>query len=322
MTFGRRDLLKGLAGGSLLAALGAGCARTSRRSTPGEVAGTNCEIGENPMWHADHRIVYYLDIAPGKVYSYDPSTGDHRLFSQGPITGGILLQEDGRMVLLQDGRLSILGADGKQAVVRGGLSPEGARFNDGIVDPEGRIYTGELGGDGRIMRFDLDGSRTIIGKDYGVPNGWGFTPDLNHLYFTDSIPRKIYRFKYDRKTGNLSDRRVFAEIHESQGVPDGMCVDADGYVWTAVWFGGRLKRYSPDGKLDREIHFPVRQTSAVCFGGEALDDIYVTSSSTDKADELKPRGYDVTAAPRGGGLFAFSPKGIRGVHAFRSRVRF
>lgn len=322
MTLGRRELLKGLAGSGLLAALGSGCARGGRGSSPREVAPTRCEIGENPMWHADRKMVYYLDIAPGNVYAYDPATRSSRLFSQGPVTGGMLLQEDGRMVLLQDGRISILDGDGSQSVVRTALSPEGARFNDGIVDPEGRIFTGELGGERRIMRFDLDGSRTILGKGYGVPNGWGFTPDLKRLYFTDSIPRRIYLFDYDRKDGSLSNRRIFAVIPQSEGVPDGMDMDSQGHVWTAIWFGGRLKRYAPDGSLEREIHFPVRQTSAVCFGGEDLGDMYVTSSATDKADKLMPPGYDVTAAPRGGGLFSLRLEGIRGRPAFRSRVRF
>ena len=325
MDLGRRELLRGFAGTALLGALGSGCARRSHpRPTPPplEVARTRCEIGENPMWHPDRRLIYFLDIAPGTVHAYDPATGTNTIFSRGPTTGGMLLHEDGRLVLLQDGRISILDSDGKQQVVREGLSRDGARFNDGIVDPEGRIFTGELGGEGRIMRFDLDGSRTILGSGYGVPNGWGFTRDLKHLYFTDSIPRKIYRFDYDEKTGSLSNRRVFAEIPKSQGVPDGMCVDAKGYVWTAVWFGGRIKRYSPDGRLDHDILFPVRQTSAVCFGGDDLADIYVTSSGTDKADELKPPGYDVTLAPRGGGLFTVRMKGVRGKAAFRSRVRF
>jgi len=306
------------------AALAAGCAGTRGASVspPRLAAPTACEIGENPLWHPDERIVFFLDIARGIVHAHDPVAGSHREFSRGPVTGGMLLQEDGRLVLLQDGRISILGFDGGQREVRKGLSPEGVRFNDGIADPEGRIYTGELGGKGRMMRFDRDGRMTVLGEGYGVPNGWGFTPDLRQVYFTDSIPRLLYRFDYDRATGDLSNRRVFAEIPQAEGVPDGMAVDAEGHVWTAVWFGARLKRYAPDGRLEREVRFPVRQTSAVCFGGPDLSDLYVTSSATDAADSLKPPGYDVTAAPRGGGLYALRAEGLRGAPLFRSRVAF
>lgn len=315
----RRDFL-----GSAAALALAGCAGRGARFAPEPrlVAATACEIGENPMWHPDASTLFFLDIAPGVVHAYEPSTGRHREFSRGPVTGGMLLQEDGKMVLLQDGRISILGLDGVQREVRKGLSPEGVRFNDGIADPEGRVYTGELGGKGRMMRFDPDGRMTVLGEGYGVPNGWGFTPDLKRVYFTDSIPRLLYVFDYDRKSGDLSNRRVFAEIPLAEGVPDGMTIDAEGFVWTAVWFGARIKRYAPGGRLDREVHFPVRQTSAVCFGGPDLGDLYVTSSATAAADPLKPPGYDMTAAPRGGGLYALRLDGLRGRPLFRSRVRF
>lgn len=314
----RRDFLKGAVAAAL------GCATTGSRlgSTPRLVAATRCEIGENPVWHRDARKVFFLDIAAGEVHVYDPATGASRLFNKGPVVGGMIVQEDGRFVLLQGGRVAILGLDGVQKEVRNGLSPADARFNDGIADPEGRIYTGELGGEGRVMRFDLDGAVKVLGAGYAIPNGWGFTPDLKGLYFTDSKPRHLYLFDYDRRTGDLSNRRVFAEVPLAEGVPDGMAVDAEGHVWTAVWFGGRLKRYSPDGRLDREMHFPARQTSAVCFGGDDLGDLYVTTSATALADPLKPPGYDVTAAPRGGGLYGVRIEGIRGRAPFRSRVRF
>lgn len=290
-------------------------------STPRLVAPTRCEIGENPIWHPESKTLYFLDIAAGVVHAYDPSSGGCREFSKGPTPGGMVIQEDGRFVLLQDGRVSILDLKGNQTEVRKSLSPEKVRFNDGIVDPEGRIFTGELGGEGRVMRFELDGRVSILDKGYQIPNGWGFTPDLKHVYFTDSMPRNLYLFDYDRKTGNLSKRRVFAEIPKEEGVPDGMAIDAQGYVWTAVWFGGRLKRYAPDGKLEREVFFPVRQTSAIGFGGPDLGDIYVTSAGTNAADSFKPPGFDA-AAPRGGGLFALRIEGIRGAALFRSRVRF
>jgi D-xylono/L-arabinono-1,4-lactonase len=84
----------------------------------------------------------------------------------------------------------------------------------------------------------------------------GFTPDLRGMYFTDSTSKRIYYFDYDRMTGNLSNRRTYAEVDIKKGLPDGMTVDADGFVSTAVWFGGCLQRYAPDGRLDREVSLP------------------------------------------------------------------
>ena len=175
------------------------------------------------------------------------------------------------------------------------------------------------GGNGKLLRFDVDGSVTEILDGLGIPNGMGFTPDLRGMYFTDSTPRRLYYFDYDRKTGQLSNQKIFAQIPVEDGLPDGMAVDEQGYVWTAIWFGGRLKRYAPDGRLDRELFFPVRQTSAVTFGGIDLGDIFVTSAATNAADGLLAGGYD-SAAPRGGGLYRFRVNGVRGRTAFRSRL--
>ena len=173
-----------------------------------------------------------------------------------------------------------------------------------------------------MYRVDTDGTITELMDGFGVPNGMGFTPDRKQMYFTDSIARRIYHFDYDRAIGSLSGRRTFVEIPQSEGVPDGLTVDAEGFVWSAIWFGGRVKRFAPDGTLEREIRFPVRQTSAVVFGGRDLDTLYVTTAAGDGADSLKPQGYDVNAAPRGGGLYAVRLKNIRGVPLFRSQVTF
>jgi D-xylono/L-arabinono-1,4-lactonase len=154
-----------------------------------------------------------------------------------------------------------------------------------------------------------------------IPNGMGFAPDLRSMYFTDSIPRRIYQFDYSRETGELSNRQLFAEIPESEGVPDGMAVDAESFIWTAIWFGGRVKRYAPDGRLDCEVLLPVKQTTAVAFGGPRLADLYVTTASTDVADSLRPKDYDATA-PRGGGLYRIPIKGVLGKPLFRSRLSF
>ena len=288
---------------------------------PQLVTDFRCEIGENPLWHPGAKTIVFLDILPGAVHSYNPRKKQSSLLARGRITGGLTLQEDGSLLLFQDGRISILPLNGTAVEVASGLCPHNERFNDVIADPEGRVYAGAMGGNGRLLRFDPDGRVTELFDGLGIPNGMGFSPDLKTMYFTDSVPRHIYRLDYDRETGNLRNRRVFAEIPENEGVPDGMTVDADGYVWTAIWFGGRLKRYAPDGRLDREIFFPAKQTSAIAFGGDDLADMYVTTAGTNIADSLQPSGYD-KAAPRGGGLYRVRVEGVRGTLPFRSRLSF
>jgi D-xylono/L-arabinono-1,4-lactonase len=288
---------------------------------PELVADTQCQIGENPLWHPKLKRLLFLDIAAGEVWAYDPATHSHRLFSKGPVTGTMLLNDDWTMLLLQDGRASILGLDGGQRVIANNLCPENERFNDGIVDPEGRVYGGAYGGNGKLIRFDLDGSRHVMADNIGIPNGLGFTRDRRRIYFTDSLARNLYIFDYDRRTGNLSNQKVFATIPAGEGVPDGMAIDSDGNVWTAIWFGARVKRYAPDGRLVSEIHFPVRQTSAPEFGGDDLSDLYVTTAGISGGEEIAPPGYDFSR-PRGGGLYRVRGTGSRGVPKYRSRVRW
>jgi D-xylonolactonase len=285
------------------------------------VAALNCQIGENPLWHAGAGTLFFLDIPAGIVYAYKPSDGSCRVAGRTRVTGGFTLQENGSLLLFQDGRISILGLDGVQREVASNLCPENERFNDVIADPEGRVYAGAMGGNGRLLRFDPDGNVTVLFDGLGIPNGMGFTSDLEGMYFTDSAPRRIYRFDYNRKTGDLMNRSIFAEIPADEGSPDGMTVDADGYVWTAIWFGGRLKRYTPDGRLDREVALPVRQTSALAFGGPDLADAFVTTAATTMSDSLCPRGYDLNA-PRGGSLYRVRIEGVRGKPPFRSRLSF
>jgi D-xylonolactonase len=174
------------------------------------VANFECQVGENPLWHPDMQSLLYVDIPTSMIYAYKPATRRCTSFSKGPVTGGMTLQEDGSLLLFQDGRISLLKMDGQQQEVATGLCPTNDRFNDVIADAEGRVFTGMIGGNGRLVRIDVDGSITEICDGVTIPNGRGFTPDCRHMYFTDSNARKIYRFDYDRRTGHLSNREVFA----------------------------------------------------------------------------------------------------------------
>jgi D-xylonolactonase len=285
------------------------------------VAPLSCQIGESPRWHPQEQVLFFLDIPSGTVYSHDSSAGTCTVLTRTRITGGFTFQDDGSLLLFQDGSISVLKLDGTVSELASNACNGNERFNDTIADPEGRVFAGAMGGNGKLLRFDPDGSVTEMFDGLGIPNGMGFTPDLRGMYFTDSTPRRIYYFDYDRKTGSLSNRRVFVEIPREVGFPDGMTVDEEGFVWTAIWFGGRLQRYDPDGRLDREVFFPVKQISAVTFGGSELNQIYVTSAATAIADFLRPPEYD-SNAERGGGLYRLRLAGISGRPPFRSRLRF
>jgi D-xylono/L-arabinono-1,4-lactonase len=285
------------------------------------VAPLACQTAENPIWHPERKVIFFTDIPTGTIYEYNPATSECRVFCRTRITGGITIQDDGSLLLFQDGPIARLDMNGTVRGLASNQCPGNDRFNDVIADPEGRVFAGGMGGNGHLYRFDPDGTVTEITDGLSIPNGMGFTPDMRGMYFTDSTPREIYFFDYDRATGKLSNRRVFAIVDIEKGLPDGMTVDSEGFVWSAIWFGGRLQRYAPNGSLEREVKLPVKQISAAIFGGPDLRDIYVTSACSTGADSICPPNHDFTA-PRGGGLYRVRVPGMSGKPAFRSRLRF
>jgi sugar lactone lactonase YvrE len=192
----------------------------------------------------------------------------------------------------------------------------GNRFNDGKCDRRGRLFAGtmdnaEVDCTGTLYRLDPDLSVHVMVTDVHLSNGLGWSPDDRTLYYTDSLRRTIWAYDYDLDTGAIANRRVFARVPDAAGVPDGLCVDAQGGVWSAHWGGWRLTRYAPDGRIDRVVEMPVPQPSCPAFGGPDLDVLYVSSA----AIGMTPA--DFAKAPDGGGLFTLDV-GVRGlpVHRF------
>ena len=186
------------------------------------------------------------------------------------------------------------------------------RFNDVIADPEGRVFCGTMPTQerpGRLYRLDTDGTLHMVIDKVGISNGMGFTADLRCMYFTDSPTLNIYRFDYDRETGDIANRVVFTKAAEDEGIPDGMTVDAHGCIWSARWDGHCLVRYTPDGVEERRIAFPVRKVSSLTFGGEDCKDIYVTTAGGNIKHE---------DGEHAGALFRLN-LGIRGVEEFYSQ---
>jgi sugar lactone lactonase YvrE len=145
----------------------------------------------------------------------------------------------------------------------------------------------------------------------GTPNGMGFSPDHKRMYFTDSHARRIYLFDYDEETGAVSRQRVWLETPSDQGVPDGLTVDAQGFIWSARWNGSALFRYAPDGSETERIEFPAKKVSSVTFGGDTYEDLYVTTALTSGTRSSEGAGA--------GALFRLRP-GVRGLPEFSSRV--
>lgn len=282
---------------------------------PELLADYQCQTGEGPLWHPDEGVVYWVDIPLGRLFRYDPALGAHaEVFRSPEALGGFTIQEDGALLLFgARGAISIL-RDGAATPVIPEIPGEAdGRFNDVIAGPHGRVYCGTMptdDHDGRLYRLDPDGALTTLLEGVTISNGMGFTPDRSGFYHTDSLKKTITLFDYDDATGDLANARIFRDLNDEEGIPDGMTVDAEGCVWSARWDGSVLVRYAPDGRELGRVAFPALQVSSAVFGGPDYADLYVTTAG----------GHDkATNGPGAGALFRLRP-GVRGVPEFRSRV--
>ncbi len=281
---------------------------------PELIADYNCVVGEGPLWHPDEQAVYWVDIPQGRLFRYDPASGDHSQIFEGPQIGGVAIQEDGSLLLFMErGAIAVLRNGSLDYIIREIPAERETRFNDVCADPAGSVFCGTMPAPdhpGSLYRLDPDGSYTQVLTGIGISNGIGFTPDRKRMYYTDSPTHNIYIFDYDIATGEISNQQVFVHTGESDGIPDGMTVDAEGCVWSARWDGSSLVRYSPQGEQERRIWFPARKVSSVIFGGADYTDMYITTAG----------GKDKPAEGPGAGCLYRLNLGIQGKPEFRSRI--
>ncbi len=274
-------------------------------------------LGENPLWHPVEQRLYWTDITGQAVYRLGASGAPETVF-EGETVGGFTFQADGSLLLfMAHGKIAVLGADGSLRAVHESLPDEAeARFNDVIADPEGRVFCGtmpfERGPRGALYRLDLDGSIVKLVEGITISNGLGFTPALDGLYYIDTPTQRIDLFDYDRATGAIANRRLFADTTGDDGDPDGMTVDADGYVWCARWNGWSCIRYAPDGRPVQRIDFPARKVSSVVFGGADCATMYFTTAG-------RPTDAEEDNGAAGGRVFALDA-GVAGRPEFLSRI--
>jgi sugar lactone lactonase YvrE len=183
----------------------------------------------------------------------------------------------------------------------------GIRMNEGGCDPDGRFYCGSMAydktpGAGALYRLEPDGSTRVVLGHVRVSNGLDWSPDGSRAYYNDTDTYRVDVFDYDREAG-LVNRRAFAEVAPEDGRPDGLTVDAEGGVWVALNHSGTVRRYTPDGAADAVVEVPPRQVTACTFGGERLEQLFITTSR-----EGLPPGED----PLAGSLFR-AEVGVRGL---------
>ena len=268
------------------------------------VADAGAELGEGPIWDARTGELLWVDIMAGVVHRYDPSTGADRTFNAGTYVGAIVPRDAGGYVLAtaegfatadDDGNVTPLAAVGHDSTVR---------MNDGACDSSGRFWAGsmridEAEGGGCLYRLDPDHSVAMICEAVSISNGIAWSSDDTLLYYIDTPLKTVDAWDYDAASGEVANRRVLFETH-GRGFPDGMVADEEGGLWIAMWDGGCVRRYTPEGRLSAVVDVPAAHTTKAAFGGPDLRDLYITSAA---GDGRHP-----------GGLFVAQP-GVRGLPA-------
>ncbi|MEU2285485.1 SMP-30/gluconolactonase/LRE family protein [Streptomyces sp. NPDC013178] len=250
-------------------------------STTYEVAvRAEATLGEGPTWDPATGRLLWLDILGARLNTYDPSTGHRTVRVTDQHVGAAKPRAGGGLVLnLRDG-VGLLDVDGGFRWLHHEPVP-GRRANDAAIAPDGSLWAGtmrydEAPGGGTLSRLTADGSVEVVLDDVAVSNGTGWSPDGRLMYYIDSPTRRVDVF--DHADGHVTGRRPFVEIEDGAGFPDGLTVDADGCVWVALWDGGAVRRYTPEGRLDRVIQLPTPRVTACAFGGPDLTDLYITTA--------------------------------------------
>lgn len=278
--------------------------------------------GESPMWDAEHQEFWWTDMLAGRVFRYRPRNGSATCMAEGIHVSGFSMKQGGGMVCASHQGVFVWDEQNGYRLLADTCNGHVLHCNDATADARGRFLFGTTfyGPDsragnyplGKLFVMDNDGSLRVLDEGIHLSNGLGFSPDQRTLYYTDTAIRTIYAFDYNVEQGTVANRRIFVRVPDQEGIPDGLTVDADGYVWSAQWYGGCIVRYAPDGRIDRRIVTPAKQTSSLVFGGDDFMDIYVTTAAQSIALECAPEGCGVDAAEGVGGPVYRYRLGVKG----------
>ncbi|HKT75742.1 MAG TPA: SMP-30/gluconolactonase/LRE family protein [Sphingobium sp.] len=263
-------------------------------------------LGEGTLWSARDKALYWTDILAPALNRLSLADGRIERWVMPEPLGWVAERAGGGFIAGFQSGFARLSLDPLAIDPIGNPEPDlpGNRMNDGKADAAGHIWCGtmdmaEEADSGALYRLDPNGRWAKMDGGYGVPNGPAFSPCGRWLYHSDTAKRIMYRFARTEE-GGLADREPFIHFSEEDGYPDGMTVDAEGHLWVAHWGGGRISRFTPEGKLDRAIALPARQVTNISFAGPDLGRMFVTSAAVGlPASEYDGALFEVDAGVRG-----------------------
>lgn len=269
-------------------------------------------LGEGPVWDVARGVLWWVDIVAGLVHCFDPRDGLDRAIPVGSQVGAVAPRRDGTLLTALQARLAVLEPESGSLETFVEL-PAGDRLrcNDGKCDPFGRFWVDRMTDDGSpgrgsLLRVDPDRSLECRMAGLAIPNGLGWSADGRRMYFVDSAWCEVREFDYDPATGRMGDGRRLVSFEDDGTVPDGLTVDAEGCLWVARWGAGCVVRVGTDGTILDRVDLPVSQATSCTFGGEELDELYITTAHEDFGPA------DFAREPLAGSLFRCRP-GARGL---------
>lgn len=263
------------------------------------------QLGEGPVWDERAGVLHFVDIEGRTISCFEPTTRRCRELQLDERVGFALPRRDGGLVCGLQSGLAFVDFDREQVERFATPEPDMPenRFNDAKCDPSGRLWAGtmdtaQVHATGVLYRIDSDLSVHAMDRGYVVTNGPAFSPDGRTMYHNDSSRRIVYAFDCDPVAGTLDHKRVFLQLTESDGFPDGMTVDSEGCVWLAQWGGSCVSRWTPEAERIGSIAVAAPQVTSCAFGGPDMKTLYITTARIGlEAKVLSER-------PLSGGVFA------------------
>lgn len=252
---------------------------------PENVLAVRSRLGEGPIWDNQKQVLHWVDVYNCRVHTFNPDSGTDTFIEVDTVVSGLFLDDGEHLILAQEDGLTRLdlrsGATTPMIAIE--ADKPGNRLNDVKVDARSRLWVGTMnnaeGPEANLYRYDLDNSLHRLETGLSISNGLGWSPDQTTFYLTDSPRQVIYAYDFDLASGAIRDRRPFINLSHESFYPDGLTIDAEGCIWSAMWNGWCVIRFDPNGQEMLRIPLPVPLVTSCTFGGEDLTDLYITTAS-------------------------------------------
>lgn len=283
----------------------------------------HCLLGEGPVWDTKRGVICWIDILNGEIHEYSPGSKKHKTIPVNQMIGAVVICRDGNFLAALKNGFGFVNRESGEVNMLANPEAElpGNRFNDGKCGPGGRFWAGTMSHTdepekGSFYVFNTDYSVTKKISHVSISNGMAWSGDHKTFYYIDTPTFTVAAYDFDKNTAEISNKRIVIHIPKAEGSPDGMTIDSEGMLWIAHWDGWQITRWDPDtGKKLLSLPLPVARITSCTFGGDNLDDLYITSARTGLTNkQLKEQ-------PLAGSLFVIKNIGYKGLPSFEFGTR-